>query len=123
MLPGHKKALLGEARKLRTPVKVVDNIVNPVYAEAVSTKRQRQLDFVNNNSSASNCKTNQGISVVVNANDKQIGTVSEPKKIRLDQQSVEPSVPKTISDKEADLVMKLSKFEAEVEQKKKKKKK
>ena len=54
ILPGYKKALLEEARKLRTPVKVVDNVVNPVYAEAVSTKRQRQLTFVNNNSSASN---------------------------------------------------------------------
>ena len=55
MLPGHKKALLGEARKLRTPVKVVHNIVNPVYAGAVSTK----LHFVNNNSSARSSNLNQ----------------------------------------------------------------
>ena len=120
MLPGHRKALLGEARKLITPVKSVRiNATNDISADqSVHCKRQRQLEFVNNTSSSPNSNSNN-ISVVLNSNDrrsvKETENVSNSKKPRFDKEvNEDPFVPRTISDKEEKLVMRLSKLEADI---------
>ena len=123
MLPGHKKALLGEARKLITPVKGTDATISKGQDSEVNKKRQRQLDFINNNISTSGPmgnNTGSNISVVVNTSERESGqseTASLAKKSRLDGEPDDPIIPKNISDKEEDLVIKLSKIEAEIETK------
>ena len=117
MLPVHKKALLGEARKLRTPVKsVCVYVTNDISTDqSVHCKRQRQLEFVNTTSSGRN---SNNISVVLNSNDgrsKETESVSNSKKPRFDKEvNEDPFVPRTISDKEENLVMRLSKLEVEI---------
>ena len=62
MLPGHKKALLEETKKLITPVKVYNETDSSTVASAKCYKRQKQLDFgtnistngQNNNNSSEN---------------------------------------------------------------------
>lgn len=111
MLPGHKKALLGEAKKLRTPVKGIDSTSNASNNQAMNSKHQKQLDFVNNIST----NNSPNISLVLNRECQETETASHAKKFRLE--SGNPSVPKTVTDKEEDLVLKLSKLEAEIEEK------
>ena len=48
MLPGHKKALLEETKKLITPVKVYNETDSSTVADAKCNKRQKQLDFGTN---------------------------------------------------------------------------
>ena len=79
-----KKALLGEASKLRTPVKVNEATSNVSNEQPGTKKRQRQIDFVNANSS----NHNNSISVHVNTNDVsgKAETVSNAKKSRSEKQ-------------------------------------
>ena len=98
MLPGHKKALLGKARKLRTPVKSVRvDVTNDISTDqSVHCKRPRQLEFVNTTSSGPNSNSNN-ISVVLNSNDgrsKETESVSNSKKPRFDKEvNEDPFVP------------------------------
>ena len=96
MLPGHRKALLGEASKLRTPVKVKEATSNVSNDQPGTKKRQRQIDFVNSNTLSSS-NHNNNISVHVNTNDVSGGnaeTASNAKKSRSE---------KTMSDREENL--------------------
>ncbi len=107
MLPGHKNALLGEARKLRTPVKSVHvDVTNDISTDqSVHCKRQRQLEFVNTTSSAGRNSNSNNISVVLNSND---GRSKETESVS--NSNEDSFVPRTISDKEENLVMRLSKL-------------
>jgi hypothetical protein len=101
MLPGHKKALLGEARKLITPVKGTDATISKGQDSEVNKKRQRQLDFINNIISTSGPMGNNAgsnISVVVNTSERESGQseiASLAKKSCLDGELDDPIVPKT----------------------------
>ena len=48
MLPGHKKALLEETKKLITSVKVYNETDSSTVADTKCNKRQKQLDFGTN---------------------------------------------------------------------------
>ena len=118
MLPGHKKALLGEASKLRTPVKVNEATSNVSNEQPGTKKRQRQIDFVNVNSS----NHNNSISVHVNTNDVsgKAETASNAKKSRSEKQcnnEFPGLATKTMSDREENLVIRLSRLEAEISEK------
>ena len=70
MLPGSKKALLEETKKLITPVKVYNETDSSTVADAKCNKRQKQLDFGTNISTNGQNGNNssENISVVVNTN-------------------------------------------------------
>lgn len=119
MLPGHKKALLEETKKLITPVKCNerDSLV------VLDAKRQKQLDFGNKASISTNAQNNStsgNISVVVNATEREVeksDVVSLSKKLRIENSDDNPSVPRTITNKEEELVTKLSEVEVQIETK------
>ena len=120
MLPGHRKALLGEASKLRTPVKVKEATSDVSNKQPGTKKRQRQIDFVNSNTLSSS-NHNNNISVHVNTNDVSgnTETASNAKKSRSEKQCNESPGPatKTMSDREENLVIRLSRLEAEISEK------
>ena len=120
MLPGHRKALLGEASKLRTPVKVKEATSNVSNKQPGTKKCQRQIDFVNSNTLSSS-NHNNNISVHVNTSDVSgnAETTSNAKKFRSEKQCNESPGPatKTMSDREENLVIRLSRLEAEISKK------
>lgn len=125
MLPGHKKALLGEARKLRTPVKgaVVDLTTTTSSEESGKPKRHRYLDFsAKSDCSNTNNSNNSNLSIVVNSTATNDIKRSNETSNEIDSNAKKPRLeprqpPKTVSDKEENLVMELSKLEAEIERK------
>ena len=121
MLPGHKKALLEETKKLITPVKVHNETDSSTVADAKCNNRQEQLDFGTNISTngqnGNNNNSSGNISVFVNTTEREVQKSSLSKKPRVENSDDNPSVPKTMTNKEEELVIKLSKVEAQIEAK------
>ena len=92
MLPGHKKALLEETKKLITPVKVYNETDSSTVADAKCNKGQKQLDFGTNISTNGQNGNNssENISVVVNTTEREVQKSSLSKKPRIENSDDNP---------------------------------